>query len=149
VKIGCPGVHYVTTRYTTSIPLHAVLTLSFKVEAESSTVFNFKLEKDNACNGPPASVRAILQHAGDDLQGADYRFWSNPASVVLADGKYTMRVRLSPDRWTNVKGERSEPAFAEVLENMGKRWSDLRWRLLLWSWCQRFGWQRSLHHDSL
>ena len=119
VKKGCPGVHYVTTNYTKSIPTDSILTISFKVEADSDTVFNFKLEKDNTCDEPPASVRAILQRAGDDLYGANNRFWSNPVSVVLAPGEYTMTVRLSPDQWTNVEGERSESGFAEVLENMG------------------------------
>jgi hypothetical protein len=55
VKKGCPGVHYVTTKYTKSIPADSILALSFKIEANSGTVFNFKLEKDNSCDGPPAS----------------------------------------------------------------------------------------------
>jgi hypothetical protein len=38
---------------------------------------------------------------------------------VLADGEYAMTVRLSPDQWTNVKGERSEPGLAEMLKNVG------------------------------
>ena len=118
VKTGCPGVHYVTTKYTTPIPAHAVLTLSFKIEADSSSVFNFKLEKDNTCDMPPASVRAILQRADDDLYGASNRFWSNPVSVVLAPGEYTMTVELSPDQWTNVEGERSDSGFADMLKNM-------------------------------
>jgi hypothetical protein len=118
-KNGCPGVHYITTKYITPIPAHAVLTLSFKIEADSSSVFNFKLEKDNNCDGPPASVRAILQRADDDLYGASNRFWSNPTSVVLAPGEHTMTVELSPDQWTNVEGERSESGFAEMLKNMG------------------------------
>ena len=67
VKKGCPGVHYVTTNYTISIAADVVLTISFKVEADRGIVFNFKLEKDNTCEGPPASVRAILQRAGDDF----------------------------------------------------------------------------------
>jgi hypothetical protein len=112
-------VHYVTTNYTKSIPTDSILTLSFKIEADSSSMFNFKLEKDNTCNGPPASVRAILQRAGDDLQEADYRFWSNPGYVILAPGEYTMTVELSPDQWTNVDGERSASGFAEMLKNMG------------------------------
>ena len=118
-KNGCPGVHYITTKYITPIPAHAVLILSFEIEADSSSVFNFKLEKDNACDGAPASVRAILQRADDDLYGASNRFWSNPASVVLAPGEHTMTVELSLDQWTNVEGERSESGFAEILKNMG------------------------------
>ena len=108
VKKGCPGVHYVTTKYTEPIPTHSILTLSFKVEADSSTAFNFKLEKDNICDEPPASVRALLQRADDDLYGADNRFWSNPVSVVLAPGEYTMTIEFSSDQWTNVEGERSK-----------------------------------------
>jgi len=119
VKEGCPGVHYVTTRYTKAIPPHAVLTLSFKVEANENTVFNFKLEKDNVCEGPPASVRAFLQRAEDDLYAADNRFWSNPVSVVLAAGDYKMMVELSADQWTNVNGEQSQSGFGETLSQMG------------------------------
>ena len=119
VKRGCPGVHYVTTNYTKSIPAHSILTLSFRIEADSSSVFNFKLEKDNTCDAPPSSVRAILQRADDDLYAANNRFWSNPISVVLAPGEYTMTVELSPDQWTNVDGERSASGFAEMLKNMG------------------------------
>jgi hypothetical protein len=60
-------------------------------------VFNFKLKKDNTCEKPSASVRTILQRAGDDLYGANNRFWSNPASVVLANGGHTMTLKLSPE----------------------------------------------------
>lgn len=119
VKKGCPGVHYVTTKYTEPIPAGSILTISFKVEADSSTVFNFNLEKDNNCDKPPASVRAILQRAGDDLYEANNRFWSNPISVALTNGEYTMMVELSPDQWTNVEGERSTSGFAETLKGMG------------------------------
>ena len=119
VKKGCPGVHYVTTKYTTPIAAHAVLTLSFKIEADSHIVFNFNLKKNNTCEKPPASVRAFLQRADDDFYGANNRFWSNPVSIVLAPGEYTMKVELSPDQWTNVRGERSELGFANVLKNMG------------------------------
>ena len=45
VKGGCPGVHHVTTKYTKSIPADLILIISFKVEADSSTVFNFKLRQ--------------------------------------------------------------------------------------------------------
>jgi len=119
VKKGCPGVHYVTTKYTKPISAGSILTISFKVEADSSTVFNFRLENDNTCNKPPASVRAILQRSGDDLYGANNRFWSNPMSVALADGEYTMTVELSPDQWTNVEGEHSALGFAETLKDIG------------------------------
>ena len=118
-KKPCPGVHYVTTKYAEPIPPRSFLTLSFKVEAESSTVFNFKLAKDNICDRPPASVRAFLQRAGDDLYEANNRFWSNSVSVVLAPGEHTMIVEFSPDQWTNVDGERSEAGFAEMLKNVG------------------------------
>jgi hypothetical protein len=60
------------------------LIISFKVEATSDTVFNFKLKWDNICEGPPASVHAMLQRADDDLYGANNRFWSNPVAVSLA-----------------------------------------------------------------
>jgi hypothetical protein len=122
VKEGCPGVHYVTTKYANPIPVDSTLLVSFTVEADSGTVFNFKLEADNTCDKRRASVRAILQRAGDDLYGADYRFWSNPAAIVLADGEYTMTVKLSPDQWTNVNGKRSAVGFVETLkkiENIG------------------------------
>jgi len=118
VKKGCPGVHYVTTKYTKPIEADSILVISFKVEAESDTVFNFKLEKDNTCDKPSASVRALLQRANDDLYGADNRFWSNPISVVLANGEYTMTMRLSPDQWTNVEGERSGAGFAKTLKRV-------------------------------
>ena len=122
VKEGCPGVHYVTTTYANPIPVDSTLLVSFRVEAASATVFNFKLEADNTCDKRRASVRAILQRAGDDLYGADYRFWSNPAAIVLAEGEYTMTVKLSPDQWTNVNGKRSAVGFVETLkkiENIG------------------------------
>jgi len=46
------------------------------------------------------------------------RGWSNPISVVLANGEYTMTVRLSPDQWTNVEGERSGAGFAKTLKRV-------------------------------
>jgi len=118
-KSGCPGVHYVTTKYTTPLPADSTLIISFKVEATSDTVFNFKLKWDNTCDGPPASAHAMLERADDDLHGANNRFWSNPIALRLGNGEYTMTIKLSPDQWTNVEGERSPSGFAETLEHMG------------------------------
>ena len=39
-------------------------------------------------------------------------------SPGLANGEYAMTVRLSPDQWTNVEGERSGAGFAKTLKRV-------------------------------
>ena len=116
VKKGCPGVHYITTNYTKSIPTDSILPTPSR-SSRQSTVFNFKLEDENTCKG--------LRHRCVPFFSAQVTIFkrtiaSGRTSLChLAPGEYTMKVELSPDQWTNVEGERSASGFADMLKNMG------------------------------
>ena len=117
-KHDCPGVHYVTTPYRKPIPADATLLLAFRITTQGEVKFNYRLEAANTCFSP-ATVRAFLQRADDDLYAANGRFWSNPAATILAPGNFTVAIKLRPDQWTNVDGERDRKGFETVLDNVG------------------------------
>jgi hypothetical protein len=118
IKHHCSGVHYVTTPYRKPITADATLTISFRIVTQGEVKFNYRLEASNTCSSP-ASVRAFLQRADDDLYAANGRFWSNPVATRLASGSFTMAIKLRPDQWTNVEGERDRKGFETLLDNVG------------------------------
>ena len=117
-KHDCPGVHYVTTQYRKPIPVNATLITSFQIMTQGEVRFNYRLEASNTCFSP-ATVRAFLQRADDDLYAASGRFWSNPIATILAPGNFTMVIKLHPDQWTNVEGEHDRAGFEALLGKMG------------------------------
>ena len=117
-KHDCPGVHYVTTAYRNPIPANATLIISFHIVTQGEVRFNYRLEPSNTCSSP-ATVRAFLQRADDDLYAANGRFWSNPIATILAPGSFTMAIKLRPDQWTNVEGQRDRAGFEALLGKIG------------------------------
>jgi hypothetical protein len=117
-KYECPGVHYVTTPYRKPISAPAKLTISFHIVTQGEVRFNYQLEPSNTCLSP-ATVRAFLQGADDDLYAANGRFWSNPAATILAPGSFTVTIRLHPDQWTNVEGQHNRAGFEALLAKIG------------------------------
>jgi hypothetical protein len=116
---GAGEVDYVTRPYSKAIEKGRTLAMTFDVAASADAIWNHRTESSNVCSRPPASVRFILQKRGDDLRTANGRFWSNPGSVRLANGRYTLSVRLTEDHWTNVDGQRSDSGFSTLLRNLG------------------------------
>jgi hypothetical protein len=117
-KHDCPGVHYVTTPYRKPIPRDATLIITFRIATQGEVKFNYRLEAANTCSSP-ATVRAFVQRSDDDLYAANGRFWSNPIATILAPGSFTLAIKLRPEQWTNVDGERDQEGFATMLHNMG------------------------------
>jgi hypothetical protein len=110
---------YVTRSYTKAIEKGRIVTMTFEIVASADAVWNHKTEGGNTCSSPKAAVRFILQKRRDDLASANGRFWSNPGSVVLNKGRYTLSVPLIANHWTNVEGRRSEKGFSSILGNIG------------------------------
>jgi hypothetical protein len=124
LELQVPGkssseIDYVTRSYTKVIEKGRTLTMMFEIVASADAVWNHKTEGSNTCSNPKASVRFILQKRRDNLDSANGRFWSNPGSVVLANGRYTLSVPLISNYWTNVDGQRSERGFSSVLGKLG------------------------------
>lgn len=117
-KHNCPSVHYVTTPYRKPIPADATLVIAFRIVTQGQVKFNHRLEAANTCSSH-ATVRAFLQRADDDLYAANGRFWSNPVATILAPGSFIMAIKLRPDQWTNVDGERDRKGFETLLGNVG------------------------------
>lgn len=117
-KYDCPGVHYVTTPYRRSLSANSRLLISFHIVTQGEVRFNYQLEPSNTCSSP-ATVRAFLQRADDDLYAASGRFWSNPAATILAPGRFAMAIRLHPDQWTNVEGQQDRAGFEALLDKIG------------------------------
>jgi hypothetical protein len=117
-KHDCPGVHYVTTPYHKPILANATLITNFQIMTQGEVRFNYRLEASNTCSSP-ATVRAFLQRADDDLYAASGRFWSNPIATILAPGNFTMAIKLHSDQWTNVEGQHDRAGFEALLDKIG------------------------------
>ncbi len=55
----------------------------------------------NSCLTTPAQVRLYFDSGNNDGQ----RWWSNPVSVILVNGTFTMSVPLTPNQWSGLNGE--------------------------------------------
>ena len=104
--------------YRKPIPVNATLVTSFQIVTQGEVRFNYQLEASNTCLSP-ATVRAFLQRADDDLYAANGRFWSNPIATILAPGNFTMAIKLHRDQWTNVEGQHDRAGFEALLGKIG------------------------------
>ena len=115
---NCPGVHYVTTSHRKPISKNSMLITTFQIVTQGKVSFNYRLEASNTCSSP-ATVRAFLQRADDDLYAVNGRFWSNPIATILAPGTFTLAIKLRPDQWTNVEGQHDRAGFEALLSKIG------------------------------
>jgi hypothetical protein len=115
-----PGsVHYVTT--SVSMAAGDFVRAEMEVQAEPSTVFDYRTEASNTGDFP-AHARFFLQRRGDDMTGRGamryYRWWANPQAFKLEPGALTLTVPLSPAEWSSVFGEKGDtsPAATRAFE---------------------------------
>jgi hypothetical protein len=118
VKQDCPGVHYVTTKYTKAITYGAKIIISGEIVTIGTPTFNYKLEKTNTCDSA-AKARVLVQILDDDMYASNGRFWSNPLAIPLAPSKLTLTIPLDDQNWTNVDGERNQKGLKTLLNKMG------------------------------
>lgn len=107
---------------------HAVVTAALRPEMGKLLVVRFRVHgagnlqafNHGMAIGDPY-VTLFLQRNGDNLsaQGhyASYRFYSRN-SIHLTDGEHTLMVRVSPDAWYNVWGQRDDGGFASCLADL-------------------------------
>jgi hypothetical protein len=121
VVSDCPRVGYVTT--PTSINLtEKTMSMKFQVVATGEPVFQYALNPNNTCGGA-ATVSLFIQRLGDTGYG-EFDRWFTKSSIILANGKGTLSVEVSPDKWISVYGrDGTDPAAATgwrtVLSNVG------------------------------
>lgn len=111
---NCPSVGYVTTKAGGPLLGHFI---EMTVEIEGLANFAYQLESENNCLDLP-SARLFIQRKNDRDQDS-FRWWSALNSVPLLPGIYTIKVPLTPDRWSNVAGRsgtEAEEDFYHALE---------------------------------
>lgn len=91
-------VDYLITKYRKSIS--GTITAQVQIVAPFSAIF-IANPYPNACLETPAQVRLYFESGDNDGQ----RWWSNPQSVTLSNGIYTLAVPLTPDQWSGLNGE--------------------------------------------
>jgi len=113
----CPSVGYITTRALGPLKGQSI---TMTIEITGPGIFENRLEPENIC-WRVATVRLLIQRQGDDSTEDSYRWWSNPDAIVLKEGEHKLTVPLTPDRWSNVSGEKGSIAseeFYAALENV-------------------------------
>ncbi len=106
-----PGsVNYLTESYATPITQAQALTMTAQIIG--APTFNYLLEPWNTCVNY-ASVRPYFERVNDQhgSSGRDiiyapgnYRWWSNPGSIELREGTFTLTVPFVPEQWSDTAG---------------------------------------------
>jgi hypothetical protein len=91
-------VDYLSTSHKKGIS--GTITAQIQVVAPYTAIF-LTNQYSLGCPTDPAQVRLYFQSGDNDGQ----RWWSNPISVVLINGSFTMVVPLTPDQWSGLNGE--------------------------------------------
>lgn len=91
-------VNYLMAKYRK--PISGTITAQIQVIAPLTATFVAN-PYPSACPTVPAQVRLHFQSGTNDGQ----TWWSNPISLVLANGVYTLSVPLTPDQWSGLNGE--------------------------------------------
>lgn len=112
-------VNYVT-RDSGPVTQAETVTMVFRVDYDSATVFHFTQECPDSVT--PASVYLMLQRRGDDMQSQDGRWWSGQTPVEQNGTTVTISVPLQAAYWTNVEGVSGSAradGFNSALANLG------------------------------
>lgn len=105
-----PGsVNYLTTGYTG--PITQAQSVMITLQIIGSPTFNYMLELGNVCVNY-ASVRPYIEaQVPEKCPDATYtcappsaRQWSNPASIELQEGTYSVVVPFTPPVWSDAEG---------------------------------------------
>jgi hypothetical protein len=99
-------IKYLFTPWTRMITENS-LKAEFSVTAEAGVSF---ISTDGDGSG---HAHLIIMRQDWQQGGADDRWWSNPATVELANGTFTLQASLQASDWTNVYGQ-SDPKQFDV-----------------------------------
>ncbi len=114
--LGANSIHYLVRPSMGAASASTRLRATFTVETTGTPSFQFKLNPDNTCDGPPASAYLYLQRSGDDMQGktggTEFYRWFSDAGSQLAAGDHVLEVSFAADRWVSVMGKTSDVAPA-------------------------------------
>lgn len=118
-KHSCKSVHYVWKNVQGRIKNNSTLTMEFTVIAPKVQSWNYKLEPTNNGNHP-ASVAFIMQRKGDDMRGANGRFWAT-SRAVLEHGNRVLKIKINRHNFINVLGKKpSISVWNSMLANLGR-----------------------------
>jgi len=73
------------------------------------------------CSVPGATLTAFVHADGDDWASPDSRWWSYADQVRLEPGDFARDIPLTPERWSNVDGQRGDTrpeAFQQALRRV-------------------------------
>lgn len=107
---ACAGVHYLVTGSGILTGARSILVVG-RIVVTGHPQFHWETEPQNHGKGP-ATFRLFIQRQGDNLHSDYFRWWSNPASVVIQAGAFRMRVLLKPGQWSSVFGHRGDSSAA-------------------------------------
>lgn len=96
------SIHYLFTPSALTA-IRGTLVLSLQVTTSGAAVFESLDPVTSTCS-IPASVRPFFWANGNG-NGEYDRWWSNPRSFPLANGRATIAVPLSPESWSSVNGK--------------------------------------------
>ena len=99
------AVNYLDTPYTVPMTGKSALTVELSVTITGQPIYIYKTASNNTCNSP-AKARLYFWSNGTRLGIEFGRWWSSPLAFQLDhSGVSTMRVPLTPDRWSSVYGK--------------------------------------------
>jgi hypothetical protein len=98
------GVHYLVSGVRGF--LAGTMTARFRIEADAGAAFR----ESDPCGAHNASARLYFQRRGDvgTVKYEDYRWWSNPAHVVLAAGGFELSAPIVASEWSQVLGKKGD-----------------------------------------
>lgn len=113
-QIGRGVLGYVTQNvYPGRLIIGSALQAKITIETTSNAVFDHYTNPNNTSDFP-AHVRFFIQRGASLSYDPMDRWWSNPVALKLQDGKWELKVKLSPDQWTNVNGQRGDSSISTI-----------------------------------
>ncbi len=100
--LGCQGIGSADTAYSASIPVGKTFTMSFILTGNPT--FGYATQAENVCIYP-ATTRFFIEQRVNGSDANLHRWYSNPASVVLAGGTWVLSVPVDPSQWSSLYGD--------------------------------------------
>jgi len=110
------SVNYVMVPFTTPMTQAQSVTFAAQIVATSGVpIFHAAYEPGNTCDPPPTTRAhfARIYTTGHGKNGVtqeeysapdNYRWWTNPVALLLAEGTATVTVPLNPAQWSDANG---------------------------------------------
>lgn len=107
------SIDYLTTK-SSKLPLAPLtgatsITAIISTVGDAAAVFSGRTEQPDNDDGLPPNVRLFIQKDITNSGGANERWWAiNEYWVLQPNGSFALDTALTPDRWSNVNGQRGD-----------------------------------------